>query len=177
MGLAVIAALRLREIGPIVAADFSAKRRELAAVFGANVVIDPNEQPAFDGWRAHVGAPAAGEPELPALIFECVGVPGMIQSMIDGAPRNSRVVVAGVCMEDDVIRPLAAIGKQINLQFVLGYTPQEFAETLAALSDERIDAAPLVTGRVGLDGVADAFRTLASPDEHAKVVVVPGLGA
>src|SRR5262249_7357430 len=41
IGLAVIAALHLRHISPIVAADFSPKRRELALALGADVVVDP----------------------------------------------------------------------------------------------------------------------------------------
>ncbi|MEE8422047.1 MAG: zinc-binding dehydrogenase, partial [Dehalococcoidia bacterium] len=149
VGLAVIAALRTREISPIVAADFSPKRRELAAGIGADVVVDPDVQPAFEAWAEAADSPA-GVDQRPALVFECVGVPGMIQSVIDDAPRDSRVVVAGVCMEDDVIRPLAAIRTQINLQFVLGYTPAEFEATLNALATERIDAGPLVTARIGL---------------------------
>ncbi len=174
VGLAVIAALRSRGLGPIVAADYSAKRRELAVGLGAEVVVDPAERPSFDAWREAADSPE-GDDERPALIFECVGVPGMIQGVIDGAPRNSRAVIAGVCMEDDVIQPLVAIRKQINLQFVLGYTPEEFAATLRALSTEQIDVRPLITGRVDLDGVAEAFKTLADPSSHAKIMVVPGL--
>src|SRR5881296_360844 len=37
VGLAVIAALRLCDVRPIVAADFSPRRRELAAALGADV--------------------------------------------------------------------------------------------------------------------------------------------
>jgi len=33
--------------------------------------------------------------------------------------------------------------------------------------------APLVTGTVGLDGVAGAFAELASPERHAKIMVAP----
>ena len=43
VGLACIAELRMRGIGPIVVADYSAKRRELAALLGADVVVDPRE--------------------------------------------------------------------------------------------------------------------------------------
>ena len=32
---------------------------------------------------------------------------------------------------------------------------------------------PLVTGTIGLDGVADAFTALADPDRHAKILVDP----
>jgi threonine dehydrogenase-like Zn-dependent dehydrogenase len=74
---------------------------------------------------------------------------------------------------DDTIRPMLGINKELSLQFVLGYTPGEFMDTLASIADGRIDVAPLVTGRVGVEGVAQAFQDLASPDEHAKILVEP----
>ena len=54
-------------------------------------------------------------------------------------------------MEDDAIRPMIGINKELSLQFVLGYTPLEFMDTLGALADGRIDVAPLVTGKVGVE--------------------------
>ncbi len=173
VGLAVIADLRRRGVERIVAADFSAKRRELASTVGASNVVDPNEVATLEAWRAELGT-AEGAPDEPgALVFECVGLPGMIQGLIDAVSRNSQLVVVGVCMQPDTIRPLSAISKQVNLQFVLGYTPEEFAGTLASMAAEELDPRPLVTGRVDLDGVPAAFETLASPDEHAKILVVP----
>ena len=163
VGLAVIVGLRLRGIRPIVAADFSPKRRELAARMGADIVIDPAvEQPyarLADGKRA--------------AIFECVGVPGLIQQILEGAPRDARVIVAGVCMEPDRIEPLFAIVKELNLQFVIGYTPQEFAHCLELLAEGKVDAEALVTGKVGLDGVKGAFAELANPEQHTKILVEP----
>src|SRR5262249_27701862 len=51
VGLAVIAALRLRGVQPIVAADFSRRRRELAVALGADLVIDPAQGGPWTGWR------------------------------------------------------------------------------------------------------------------------------
>ena len=31
----------------------------------------------------------------------------------------------------------------------------------------------MITGEVGLDGVAGAFAALADPDQHCKILVVP----
>jgi threonine dehydrogenase-like Zn-dependent dehydrogenase len=107
-------------------------------------------------------------------VFECVGVPGVLDQIMAAAPRGSRIVVVGVCMEPDTIYPLLGISKELNLQFVLGYTPDEFAATLRHIADGAIPVAPLLTGRVGLDGVAGAFEALASPDHHAKILVEPG---
>ncbi len=166
VGLAVIAALKLRGIGPIVAADFSPMRRSLAEKLGADHLIDPRAGSGYEEL-------ARVAPGRTAVIFECVGVPGMLQQILKGAPVGARVCVVGVCMEDDRIRPMLAIAKELQLQFVLGYLPNEFAESLQAIADGAIDVSPLITGRVGLDGVAGAFEALANPEAHAKILVEP----
>ena len=114
----------------------------------------------------------AATPKRP-VIFECVGVPGMIDGIIASAPLFSRVVVAGVCMEPDAIRPAMAINKEVDLRFVVGYTPLEFRDTLHMLADGKIDASPIVTGTVGLPGVEAAFDALGDPELHAKIIIDP----
>ena len=112
------------------------------------------------------------KPKRP-VIFECVGLPGIIDSVITHAPLSSRVVVAGVCMTPDRFRPAMAINKEIDLRFVVGYTPLEFRDTLHMLADGKVDATPIVTGTVGLPGVDTAFDRLTSPDHHAKIIIDP----
>jgi threonine dehydrogenase-like Zn-dependent dehydrogenase len=185
VGLAVIAALRLADVRPIVAADFSKRRRELALTLGADVVVDPASTTPWQSWREAAvyrdpsRAPAlppwiTGPAVRPAVVFECVGVPGVLDQVMAAAPRGTRIVVVGVCMEPDTIHPLIGIGKELNLQFVLGYTPDEFAATLRHIAEGAIPAAPLITGSVGIDGVAAAFEELGSPERHAKILVRPG---
>ena len=117
-------------------------------------------------------AKGATAPKRP-IIFECVGVPGIIDGIITAAPLKTRVVVAGVCMEPDHLRPVMAINKEIDLRFVVGYGPLEFRDTLHLLADGRIDASPIVTGTVGLHGVANAFDALSDPERHAKIIIDP----
>ena len=119
-----------------------------------------------------VDALGAAGPKRP-VIFECVGVPGMIDGIIAAAPLNSRVVVVGVCMGFDQLRPAMALGKEIDMRFVFAYTPLEFRDTLYMLADGKLDASPVVTGKVGLDGVAAAFEALGDPERHAKILVDP----
>ena len=90
-----------------------------------------------------------------------------------GAPQEARIIVVGVCMEGDRFEPFFGIVKQLNLQFVLGYTAEEFAASLSHIADGKIDVAPLITAHIGLQGVKDAFTDLASPVRHAKVLVDP----
>jgi threonine dehydrogenase-like Zn-dependent dehydrogenase len=121
-------------------------------------------------WR--LAETLGGGPTQP-VIFECVGVPGMIEQVLGSAPLYSRVVVAGVCVGQDTITPAQAIQKEIDLRFVFGYTPLEFRDTLHMLADGKVDPRPLITGTVGLAGVAAAFDALASPDLHAKILIDP----
>lgn len=166
VGLAVIAALKRRGIEPIVASDLSPIRRAQASRVGAHAVVDPRNQPPLERFAKEAGAKRA-------VIFECVGVPGMLAQLMRQAPLGGRIVVVGVCLEEDRIQPLVPISKELNLQFVLAYTPEEFTATLHALADGEFDASAFVTGRVGVDGVAGAFETLATPDRHVKVLVEP----
>jgi threonine dehydrogenase-like Zn-dependent dehydrogenase len=166
VGLACIAELKMRGIGPIVAADFSPKRRQLAEGLGADVVVDPRDTPAIEAWRKVDGV-------RPLVIFEAVGVPGMIEQAMRMAPKDARILVVGVCMQADTIHPMLGIGRELSLQFVLGYTPVEFAYALEAIADDKVDLSPWLTATVGVDGVPQAFVDLGNPEAHAKILVTP----
>ena len=116
VGLAVIASLKARGLGPIVACDFSAERRAAAERMGADRLVDPaaalaarlldrvraSRRPAAEG----LIAAAMGRDVKRPLIFECVGAPGVLQALAEAAPAGARIVVAGVCMQTDHIEPL-----------------------------------------------------------------------
>jgi len=184
VGLAVIASLRLKGVRPIVAADFSSRRRELAAAVGADVIVNPSEKSPYQGWRevAVSNDPArtsqlppwfTGPALRPAVIFECVGVPGVIDQIMASAPQGARLVIVGVCMEKDTFQPMFGINKELNVQFVLGYSREEFTAMLRHIADGMIPTEPLITGKVGVEGVAQAFEDLGSPERHAKIMVEP----
>ena len=124
----------------------------------------------WHAWR--LGEALGAAPKHP-VIFECVGVPGVIDSIIDGAPLFSRVVVVGVCVGPDQITPAMAINKEIDLRFVIGYSPLEFRDALHMLADGKVDPRPLITGTVGLGGVAGAFDDLGDAERHAKILIDP----
>lgn len=166
VGLAVIAALKLQGVGRIVAADFSPVRRRFAGELGADVVVDPRDVPPVQAWRELGG-------RGPAVLFDAVGVPGMLRDVMRMAPSRSEVVVVGLCMEPDTIEPTVAISRQLTVRFVLGWSAKEFADSLAGIAAGRVPVGSLVTGEVDLAGTAGAFETLGNPDAHVKIVVKP----
>ena len=179
VGLSVVATLKAGGHGPVVAVDFSPGRRHLAEVAGADVVLDPAAGSGYTKWADLVGPPLAASPLLEsapmahAVIFECVGVPGVLQSVLDGAVAHTRVVVVGVCTQPDTIMPVTAVTKELSLQFVFAYRPEEFAQALEWISAGVVDVGPWITGECGLDGAAAAFDQLRQPDEHCKILVTP----
>jgi len=182
VGLAIIAALKIAGKGPVIAADFSPRRRAEAERMGADVVVDPAVDGPHGKW-ADYGVPAteaeahiarmAGKLHARPIVFECVGVPGMVQRIIEDCPPGAQIVVAGVCMEPDSFRPSMAITKQLNLEFVYGYTPDEFAATLREIAEGMVDVGRIITGTVDLGGVAQAFDDLGDPENHVKIMVDP----
>jgi threonine dehydrogenase-like Zn-dependent dehydrogenase len=56
---------------------------------------------------------------------------------------------------------------------VVGYTPLEFRDTLHMLAEGKVNAAPLLTGVVGLAGVDSAFTALGNPEVQAKILIDP----
>jgi threonine dehydrogenase-like Zn-dependent dehydrogenase len=124
-------------------------------------------------WHAWRLAERLGVAPKRPVIFECVGVPGVIAQIIDSAPLFSRVVVAGVCVGPDAFTPAMAINKEVDMRFVLGYTPLEFRDTLHMLAEGKVDPRPMITGTVGLAGIPDAFSDLEDPERHAKILIDP----
>jgi 2-desacetyl-2-hydroxyethyl bacteriochlorophyllide A dehydrogenase len=163
VGLAAALWARFSGARHIIVSERAPARIAMASKFGATDVIDP-------------GQPLAAQVEKiagkgPDVIFECVGNPGMLNEAMMAAPRRSRIVVAGVCQGMDSIMPLVGIMKELNVQFVLGYTPADFDFVIEMIARDRIDVAPMVTDRIALDALPDAFEALRTPSTQCKVMV------
>ena len=163
IGLMTLLWLKQSGVKHVTVSDYAPTRRALAAQVGADLVVDPAQTDLLSAVTEAVGS-------APPVVFECVGVEGTLQQAMELVARAGRVIVVGVCMKEDRIYPMVGINKTLTLQFVLGYTPAEYAETLIALGDGTVDTAPLVTRTVTLDGLPAAFAALADPQD-CKVIL------
>jgi (R,R)-butanediol dehydrogenase/meso-butanediol dehydrogenase/diacetyl reductase len=147
----------------VIVSERAEVRQKMAARFGATDAIDASLPLTLQVEKI------AGKP--PDVIFECVGVPGLIgQSMME-APRGCRIVVAGVCQQPDTILPLIGIVKELELQFVLGYRPADFDYVIAMIASDRVDVGHMLTDAVDLDGLPAAFEALRKPSHQCKVML------
>lgn len=179
VGLFIIARLKALGIGPILAVEPNPTRRQLAAQLGADLAIAPDRDAVRDWWSSQ-GCPtgvsdAAARPPggKRAVAFECVGKPGMLTALAESSPVGAIITVAGVCMEPDALEPGLMIQKSLQLRFVFAYSAEEFAEALQMIARDPAALAPLVTGKVGLPQVSQAFDTLIAGGDQVKMLVSP----
>lgn len=185
VGLAVIAALKAAGHGPVVASDFSAERRRLAEDIGADVVVDANEASPYAAWTELAGPALPPSPlwthgmRAGTVVFECVGVPGVLNTVMQSVRPHTRIVVVGVCQQPDTITPATGIINELSLRFVFAYRPEEFAQALDWIATGKIDVAPLITDVLPLNQVSRAFAELAPPSTQCKIMLTPvtSLGA
>jgi len=166
IGLGVIVGLKLMGIGPIVAADFHESRRELALKMGADIAIDPRTL-----------SPYAPIPDLGGravnLIYECVGLPGMLQQIVSACGFEARIDMGGYCMEPEQLYVFSAQNKRLTVHFAAGEEPQDMDLALRTIAAGKIEIPAWLGGRIGLSGVAQAVAELSGPTAPVRTVVDP----
>jgi (R,R)-butanediol dehydrogenase/meso-butanediol dehydrogenase/diacetyl reductase len=163
VGLATMLWAKFLGARHVIVSERAETRRQMAAKFGASDAIDPG-QPLVPQVEKIAG-------KAPDVIFECVGVPGLLNTAMMEAPRGGRIVVAGVCQQADTIMPLMGILKELEIQFVLGYRPDDFDYVIAMIASDRIDVGHMVTDIVDLNGLPGAFEALRKPSHQCKVML------
>jgi threonine dehydrogenase-like Zn-dependent dehydrogenase len=180
IALATIATLKRLGVGPIVAVDFVASRRETARSMGADVLVDPAELSAFEAWQGVVSASAAAMKDLltatgppGCVVFECVGIPGVLDSIIKGCPRGARIFSLGGPPEGEHLNTLTAKRKGLNIQFGGGPSMDHWDEAFEAVCSGGLDVTPMLGRTVGLDEVPEALDAARDANGPPRIVVVP----
>ena len=166
IGLGVIAGLKLMGIAPIIAADFHPARREMAIAMGAHIAVDPRELSPYDP------IPDLGNRRA-SLVYECVGLPGLLPQIIAAVAFEARIVMGGYCMEQEQFYVFAAQNKRLTVHFAGGEEDQDMQLALRSIADGTIDIAPWVGERIGLDGVAKAVAQMSGPLAPIRSVIDP----
>lgn len=182
VGLFVIARLKALGLGPILAIEPAASRRTMAETMGADIVIAPGDAQG-EAWWNELGLPLgltdmmAQAPEMRkrgrAVMFDCVGKPGMLMAIGQAAPVGATITVIGTCMETDAIEPAFLLQKALQLRFVFAYSPAEFADAFSMICADPARLAPMVTGTVPLVDIDSAFAALTAGGSEVKLLVTP----
>lgn len=166
VGLAVALWCRFFGASHVVVSDLVAERAEKVTQFGATAIIDASREDVRSSAERICGYP-------PNVIFDCVGVPGTLQMVVDYAHFDARIVIVGLCMSSDTFAPATAITKELRMSFAFVYQKQDFATVIDLVNRERIDPSAMISSCVGFDAFSAAFESLKSPGESLKIVLEP----
>jgi threonine dehydrogenase-like Zn-dependent dehydrogenase len=170
IGLSAVAALKRRGVESIIVSDLKADRRELAATFGADTLVDPAERSPFAVWRDL--AREQGTKKAP-VVYECVGVPGMLQSIVDDCTYLTRIFAAGGHYTGDQLSVTAATQKGVRISFAGGPGMVDWYGTLDAVCAGELDPTPCIGEVVGLAGLPDALDRARHSEGPPRIVVHP----
>lgn len=143
-------------------------RRQAARAFGFADVFEPG-----DGFTAAILEATDG---LGAdVVFECTGVAALLQPSAALVRRGGTLSLLGYPITDSSVSYGDWQSRELRVVGSLAYNHEDFLGAMRSIASGAVDVAPLITGTVGLDGLADVLTDLASgKTSHAKVLVDPG---
>jgi (R,R)-butanediol dehydrogenase / meso-butanediol dehydrogenase / diacetyl reductase len=163
IGLSVALWCKFLGARQVIASDLSPGRAQMALKFGATGLIDPK-----DDMDAQFVRLAGGPPEV---IFECVGIPGMIGQCIDRASYGAEIIVVGFCAKPDTFVPAQAMVKEISMIFSICYSKSDFQYIVDMMAAGRICVGEMITDVISLNDLPVAFEGLRKPSSQCKVIL------
>lgn len=165
IGLAV--AFWARRLGArnVAVADLNNWQEERAMGMGATAFFAKQEN-LVEAVNAHMGGPAD-------IVFECVGLPGLITQSLNHVRVQGKIVVMGLCTAPDTIIPFDILSKEVCIQTASFFSVQEFQVALDALEADKPVPQSLITDTVTLDNMPVAFEDLRKRTTQCKVMVKP----
>ncbi|MBB3222641.1 (R,R)-butanediol dehydrogenase/meso-butanediol dehydrogenase/diacetyl reductase [Massilia umbonata] len=172
IGLCTIACARAAGAAQVIALEMSAARKARATLVGASHVFDPSSCDALAEVRRVTNGLGAD------VSFECIGHRDTAKLAIDAIRKAGTAVLVGVFEEPSSFNFFELVATEKQVIGSLAYNG-EFADVIAFIADGRIDVAPFITGRIGLeDIVGEGFERLVRDKENnVKIIVSPGLAA
>ncbi|MCP9208881.1 Zn-dependent alcohol dehydrogenase [Streptomyces sp. HD1123-B1] len=158
VGLAVLQAARIAGAGTVVAVDVSPEKEELARASGATEFLLSGEDTA-KRIRSLTGGHGAD------VAIECVGRAETIRTAWSATRRGGRTTVVGIGGKDQQVSfsalELFYFGRTLS---GCVYGNSDPARDLPVLAEHiragRLDLSAMVTGRIGLDGIPEAFDAM-----------------
>lgn len=166
IGLAV--AFWARQLGAerVVVQDVTEWQRTRALELGADAFIaDPADPVA--------ASDAAFKGSKPDIVFECVGIPGLIAQAVQQVRNRGTILLLGLCTRPDTIDSFAMLSKEVRLVTSAFFTRSDFEEALDALGAGAAEPRLLVTSTIGLNEVPAMFETLKQRTHQCKVLIAP----
>ncbi len=159
IGLAVAFWARRKGASEVVMLDIAPHQRERALSMGATgFVVDPND-PIIDG-KADI-------------VFECVGIPGLIAQAVGQVRPRGAILLLGLCTRPDTFNSFAMLQKEVKLITSAFFTRGEYEAALDVLNAGAAEPRLLVSDTISLAQTPARFEALRTRTHDCKVLIAP----
>ncbi len=167
IGLAVAFWARRAGATRVVLQDVADYQRERALEMGATDFIVDREDPIGASTRA-----LGGEADI---VFECVGIPGLIAQAVAQVRPRGTILLLGLCNQPDTFNSFAMLSKEVRLVTSAFFTRGEYEASLDALERGAAEPRAMVTETINLAQTPDMFESLKRRTHQCKVMIAPGI--
>ncbi len=165
IGLAVAFWARRLGAAKVVVQDIHSHQQERALMMGASDFVAEPADPVGSARRALGGGAD--------YVFECVGVPGLIEQAVKQVRNRGTIVLLGLCSQPDTFNSFAMLSKEVRLITSAFFTLTDFQVALDALEGGAAQPRMLVTDTISLDDTPSMFDALRHGTHHCKVLIAP----
>jgi len=153
--------------GRIVAMSRSERRKDLCLAMGADAFIPFGDDEIGEVMEALGGAPQ--------FVLECVGAEGMLSKATMHVAQFGTIVSLGFCTSPDPLIPGLASYKCAAMQFVVGYSMNEFHYIADQMDKGHVDPKIIITDDIPLADLPRMMDHLRGSNNETKVhVCMPG---
>jgi (R,R)-butanediol dehydrogenase/meso-butanediol dehydrogenase/diacetyl reductase len=165
IGLAVAFWARRMGAAKVAVQDIADFQRDRAIGMGADIfVVDPADP---------VGSAEAGLGGKADVVFECVGIPGLIDQAVHQVRNRGTILLLGLCTRPDTFNSFAMLSKEVRLVTSAFFTVPEYEAALAALDSGAMEPRLLVTDTISLAETPTVFESLKQRTSQCKVLIAP----
>jgi threonine dehydrogenase-like Zn-dependent dehydrogenase len=174
IGQCVVRVLRAYGATDVLGVDVSPPRLAVAATAGADV-LDARAEDArthiIDRWGTSVSPYQQGGNV--GTWFECSGAPAMLAIATEATRASGTLSLAGLTSRTPEVDVNTVVQKELRLLGSFAYTAPDSAEAFRLLAEGHASVRELVSHRVPLSRVTEAFEAQHAVDGSVKVIVIP----
>ena len=155
--------------GIVIAVDISDVKLEWAKKMGAAYTLNPTKvENLSKAVRALTGGGGAD------IAIEAIGLPKTIEASFGTLRKGGRLVVVGYSAEDIKLSAAKIMYFEMEVRGSLGCRPVDYPKLIELARIGKVKVAELVTHKLPLDKINDAFDMLRNHDESClRAVVMP----
>jgi L-iditol 2-dehydrogenase len=159
---------KLKNVQKIIVADINPHRLEMAKEFGAQHTINAKENLVQNLKEANEG-------RLTDKVIVCTGAKQAALTALDCVDKGGTILFFAV--PDPTVKipvPITSFWRnEITIKTSYGAAPNDLQESLAILSQKKLEVKDMITHRLNLQQTAEGFRLTAEADKSLKVIIEP----